>query len=109
MHPGCACNRGVLAYAAAVPGTCPVRRAPSSITRIKDLSMVFFLLLLAITAVSFWIVFLGGAERVQGLFSLLSFDLIDLFTEPLTAQQVRLCTAITWCIAVVIITVVGLR
>ncbi len=71
--------------------------------------MVFFLLLLAITAVSFWIVFLGGAERVQGLFSLLSFDLIDLFTEPLTAQQVRLCMAITWCIAMVIITVVGLR
>ncbi len=65
--------------------------------------------MLAITAVSFWIVFLGGAERVQGLFSLLSFDLIDLFTEPLTAQQVRLCAAITWCIAVVIITVVGLR
>lgn len=71
--------------------------------------MLFFLLLLAITAVSFWIVFLGGAERVQGLFSLLSFDLIDLFTEPLTAQQVRLCMAITWCIAMVIITVVGLR
>ncbi|WP_313246983.1 hypothetical protein [Stenotrophomonas rhizophila] len=74
--------------------------------------MLFFLLLLAITAVSVWIVFLGGAERVQGLFSLLSFDLVDLvdlFTEPLTVQQVRLCTAITWCIAVVIIAVVGLR
>jgi hypothetical protein len=109
MHPGCACNRGALAYAAAVPGTCPGRRAPCSITRIKDLSMLFFLLLLAITAVSVWIVFLGGAERVQGLFSLLSFDLVDLFTEPLTVQQVRLCTAMTWCIAVVIIAVVGLR
>jgi hypothetical protein len=33
----------------------------------------------------------------------------DLFADPLTVQQVRLCTAITWCIAVVIIAVVGLR
>jgi len=46
---------------------------------------------------------------VQGLYSLLRFDLVDLFTDPLTVQQVRLCTAITWCIAVVIIAVVGLR
>lgn len=71
--------------------------------------MLFFLLLLAITAVSVWIVFLGGAERVQGLFSLLTFDLVDLFTEPMTVQQVRLCTAITWCISVVIIVLCATR
>ncbi|MCF7749713.1 hypothetical protein KQ945_03060 [Bacillus subtilis subsp. subtilis] len=71
--------------------------------------MLFFLLLLAITAVSAWIVFLGGAERVQGWFSLLGFDLVDLFTEPLSVQQVRLCTAITWCMSVVIIVVCATR
>lgn len=71
--------------------------------------MLFFLLLLVITAVSVWIVFLGGAERVQGLFSLLSFDLVDLFTEPLTVQQVRLCTAIIWCMSVVVIVLCATR
>lgn len=56
-----------------------------------------------------WIVFLGGAERVRGIFSLLTFDLIDLFTEPLSAQQVRLCVAITWCIAAVIAVLLAMR
>jgi len=67
------------------------------------------ILFLLFSLLCLWIVFLGGAERVQGLFSLLTFDLIDLFTEPLSVQQVRLCVAIIWCISAVLAVLLALR
>lgn len=67
------------------------------------------ILFLLFTLVCAWIVFLGGAERVRGLFSLLTFDLIDMLTDAMTAQQVRLCVAIIWCLTAGVAVALSLR